>query len=263
MAHATSSPFLVIAAVEAEIEAARKAIARRGIRKDIRFVTTGVGKANAARATALALREHTPRLCVQVGSAGAFPARGLSPGDVVMATEEIFADEGARTPEGFLDLERLSLPLLGFEGRQLFNRLPVCSVHLPPPLETLRTSESVDQRVDRGENDELSRLCGLLQQEFTAEVGGRFAIRYGPMATVSTISGTAEAARELRERWAPLAEAMEGAAAALCCILVRCPFQEIRGISNFVGDRDRTSWDIPTAIEHAAEVAAVLLESAR
>jgi futalosine hydrolase len=170
---------------------------------------------------------------------------------VVVATEEIFADEGAQSPEGFLDLERLNLPLGRHCGQPLFNRLLLRSSSPRAPRKAGKTPE----------DDELERLVSLYERELTAEFGGRFAVHRGPMATVSTISGTAEAAREIYERWAPLAEAMEGAAAALCCIRVGCPFQEIRGISNFVGDRDRAKWDIPTAIENAAEVAAVSLES--
>ena len=231
MTRAATHSLIVVAAVDAEIAAARKAFQERGVEKLARLVTTGVGKANAARATALALEKYEPDLCIQVGSAGAFRGSGLVPGDVVLATEEVFADEGVRSPEGFLELSQLDLPLARVGDQAVYNRIPVAA--LSPPL----------------------------FDELVAELGGRFTVRCGRVATVSTISGTEDAARELELRWEPVAEAMEGAAAALSCYLKGCPFREVRGISNFVGERDRASWDIPTALQHAAEVAAVHLDS--
>jgi futalosine hydrolase len=51
---------------------------------------------------------------------------------------------------------------------------------------------------------------------------------------------------------------MEGAAAAHVCALYGVPFLELRGISNMVGDRDRSTWLIDQAAETAGRAALVL-----
>jgi futalosine hydrolase len=189
---------------------------------------TGAGKAAAALETALAIAEAAPALTVQLGCAGAFPSSGLSPGDVVIADVELLADEGAASAGGFLDLETLGLPTTLRGPRPLFNEIPVAR----PRFETWPALQAL--------------------------AAGRFLVRAGRLATVSTVTGTAERAGELERRWGPLAESMEGAAAALAAWRHGIPFLEVRGISNAVGLRDRGAWDIDLACAHAAEVAVLL-----
>ncbi len=71
----------------------------------------------------------------------------------------------------------------------------------------------------------------------------------GPIATVSTCSGTDERARSVRGRTRAVAEAMEGAAVGLVAERVAVRFGEVRVISNTTGDRDRQVWDLPRALE--------------
>lgn len=71
----------------------------------------------------------------------------------------------------------------------------------------------------------------------------------GPIATVSTCSGTDELARAYAARGGAIAEGMEGAAVGLVAARVGIPFVEIRAISNTAGDRSRQTWDIPRALE--------------
>jgi futalosine hydrolase len=219
---------LVIAATEAELEPLRRRLAGRD---DLLWLVTGVGKAAAACRTALALARQGARACVQVGCAGAYPAGALRIGDVVAADIEILGDEGVETPDGFLELRRLSLASGWLDGRALHDEIPVGRLSAP-----------------------LRERIGL------AAAKGRFAFRTGRLVTVSTGSGTDARAAEMERRWAPLAESMEGAAAALACLSVACRFLEVRGISNIVGNRDRGSWDIPRALENAAEVARIVIE---
>lgn len=70
----------------------------------------------------------------------------------------------------------------------------------------------------------------------------------GPIATVSTCSGTDELALEVRQRTGALAEAMEGAAAASVAHRLGIPFGELRAISNTTGRRDRQRWDLAAAL---------------
>ena len=86
----------------------------------------------------------------------------------------------------------------------------------------------------------------------------------GPILTLSTVTGTAEAALELLKRVPQAAaEAMEGFGVAYAAHAQQIPVLEIRTISNLVGPRDRASWKIKEALEKLTEVAAQLPEVCR
>ncbi|WP_308406020.1 futalosine hydrolase [Streptomyces panaciradicis] len=73
--------------------------------------------------------------------------------------------------------------------------------------------------------------------------------RPGAVLTVSTVTGTAERAAELRARHPrALAEAMEGFGVAEAAAAHRVPVLEIRAVSNPVGPRDRAAWRIGDAL---------------
>lgn len=72
---------------------------------------------------------------------------------------------------------------------------------------------------------------------------------YGPVLTVSTITGTAEGAAELTRRHPnAVAEAMEGFGVAEAAAARGLPALEIRTVSNTVGPRDRAAWRIGDAL---------------
>jgi futalosine hydrolase len=54
---------------------------------------------------------------------------------------------------------------------------------------------------------------------------------------------------------------MEGAALHYACILEGVPFIQIRGISNKVGERDKTKWKIPAAIQSSNELVEKILKT--
>ena len=45
-------------------------------------------------------------------------------------------------------------------------------------------------------------------------------------------------------------ESMEGAAFFYCCMMEKLPFIQIRSISNYVGESDKSKWDIPLAVKN-------------
>ena len=47
----------------------------------------------------------------------------------------------------------------------------------------------------------------------------------------------------------PIIESMEGAALHYVCTLMKIPFLQLRAISNMVGERDKTKWEIQKAID--------------
>lgn len=73
----------------------------------------GVGKTAAAIGVARALAKGDVGSVVAVGVAGAHRDAGLSVGDRVLVGTDVLADEGVRTPTGFLDLPALGLGEIG------------------------------------------------------------------------------------------------------------------------------------------------------
>ena len=65
--------------------------------------------------------------------------------------------------------------------------------------------------------------------------------------TVSEIT-TAEKIKMLQEKYVPVIESMEGAAFHYVCIHEKIPFMQIRGISNYIGERDKNTWKMDDAI---------------
>lgn len=191
-------------------------------------LATGVGKVNAALALGATLAARRTGLLLSVGVGGAYPGSGLRTGDLAVAAEENYGDEGAQGREGFLDMEELGIPSWeGVEG-PCFNRFPA------------------DQEV----------RAALLS---AARVVGRAAC--GPFVTVSTVTGTQARAEALEKRFSAVCESMEGAAVAHAAVSRGVPFGEVRGISNAVGPRDRPSWRLAEASAAAGEAVVLFLRS--
>ena len=87
----------------------------------VAIVQTGVGPVNAAMALTRFLSHHEVGLVVSIGVGGAYPGSGLEIGDVVCAESEYYADLGADSPEGFLDMKALGFAVVG----EYYNRLPL------------------------------------------------------------------------------------------------------------------------------------------
>jgi futalosine hydrolase len=65
--------------------------------------------------------------------------------------------------------------------------------------------------------------------------------------TVSSVTATAETAQRLRDEGAEI-ETMEGFAVLRAAQLLGVPAIEVRGISNYVGDRAESAWDLDAGI---------------
>lgn len=88
----------------------------------------------------------------------------------------------------------------------------------------------------------------------------RLADRTGPVATVSTCSGTDARAAAIAARTGALAEAMEGAAVAATAARLGRPFAEFRVISNTTGSSQQ--WDLPLALARLGDLARAGLSAA-
>lgn len=81
----------------------------------------------------------------------------------------------------------------------------------------------------------------------------------GNFITVNAVSGTSARGNVLRSRWNGLCENMEGAAVAMVCEKFQLPCLELRSISNFVEDRNPSSWQLEAACGRAGQVVAQLI----
>ncbi|MCX5235149.1 futalosine hydrolase [Streptomyces prunicolor] len=94
------------------------------------------------------------------------------------------------------------------------------------------------------------RPPSALVRDLAAATGART----GAVLTVSTVTGTAARAKELRARHPrALAEAMEGFGVAEAAAAHGIPVLELRAVSNPVGPRDRTAWRIGDALAALTE----------
>lgn len=80
----------------------------------------------------------------------------------------------------------------------------------------------------------------------------------GTFVTVQGVSGTTRRGMMLRDRYAAIAENMEGAAVARVCEMFNLPCLEVRCISNMVEDRNLQNWRLSQACGKAAEAVALL-----
>jgi len=51
-----------------------------------------------------------------------------------------------------------------------------------------------------------------------------------------------------REHFNPVTESMEGAALHYCCLMANTPFLQIRSISNYIGERNKKTWNMSDSI---------------
>ncbi|OGU14508.1 MAG: futalosine hydrolase [Geobacteraceae bacterium GWC2_53_11] len=235
-------PIIIIAAVPQEVELLEKALGYSGRVKaggyeyvegtigNLRVVVCagGIGKINAAAATAVMIDRYQPQLVINIGCAGAYVGSGLAVGNLVVASEEVLADDGVLVADGWKDLRYMNLPSVDQGGMNCYNLLPL----------SRHASEKAMQ---------------------LADYYGVFLMR-GRSATVSTCSGTRQYGAELSQRWSALIENMEGAAVAQVCLRCGVDCLEIRGISNLVEERDLKKWDIPRAVENAQRFVLKYLE---
>ena len=198
----------------------------------VSLLHTGIGKVNAALATEALLSNRHPSAVILFGCGGAYPDRDLKIGDVALADEEIYGDEGVKSPDGFLDMQKLGFPLCSNDDASFYNHLPI------------HTALHAEAR---------ARLKAFLSPQ------GKNLVT-GPFVTVSSCSGTDEAGLELGQRTSGICESMEGAAVAHVCLQHNVPLLEVRGISNLTENRNPAQWNIPLAAEIAQQCILELLQ---
>lgn len=67
--------------------------------------------------------------------------------------------------------------------------------------------------------------------------------------TISEITTRPERIRQLKKKYQPVVESMEGAAFHYIALIEKIPYMQLRAVSNFVGERDKSKWKMKEAIE--------------
>lgn len=186
---------------------------------------SGVGAVNAALAAYEAIARERPDVLVSAGIGGAFPGAGLRVGDAAISSEMIYGGLGAwdGDPASGRFLDLADLGLPLLPG--VFNTLPAW--------------------------------------DGARSWAGAAGAAFGPILTLESVTGSAAAAQALQARFpGALAEGMEGAGVAHAARRAGVAAVEVRGISNFVGPRDRDRWRIPEALRACREALAALLPGA-
>lgn len=78
--------------------------------------------------------------------------------------------------------------------------------------------------------------------------------------TINQISTNEVCINELIKKYNPVIETMEGAALHFVCKQMNVPFLQIRAISNYVGERDKTKWQMKLAIDNLNDVLLKLID---
>jgi futalosine hydrolase len=78
--------------------------------------------------------------------------------------------------------------------------------------------------------------------------------------SINEITTSSTRIKQLKDKYNPAIESMEGAAFHYVCLQENIPFLQLRTISNYVGERDKNKWQMRLALENLATQVQSLLE---
>jgi futalosine hydrolase len=129
-------------------------------------------------------------------------------GDVVMPVSDCFADAGIEDGDNFLTLSEAAL----------------------------------------ADPDEFPYIDGILHAESKYCALMSSILKPVKAITVNTVTGSEATRRKLVNKFNPDIETMEGATFFYICTRENLPFLALRAISNRVEHRDKSKWDVPSAM---------------
>jgi futalosine hydrolase len=107
--------------------------------------------------------------------------------------------------------------------------------------------------------DEFPAKNGLLYPHKVEKI--KIGIETATSITVNTTSGSEETISTRKSTFNADIESMEGAAFYYACAIQDFPCVQIRAISNHIIPRDKSTWNIPLALDNLTEVVFKVLES--
>jgi len=81
--------------------------------------------------------------------------------------------------------------------------------------------------------------------------------------TVNEITASTHRREQLIKKYNPFVESMEGAALHYTCLQQGIPFLQVRAISNYIGERDKSKWKMKDAIVNLNEALLDLIEAVK
>ena len=179
---------------------------------------TGVGMVATAYALGRHLALNSYDLAINAGIAGSFDF-SISIGEVVLITEDIFAEQGAEDGEDFLSLDHLGL----------------------------------------GEITQFAAANTAIIQSGILNLQSIEQIKKVSAITVNRVHGHEFSIAKTLSRFKAQVESMEGAAFFYACNQSQTPCVQIRSISNYVERRNKEKSDIGLAIKNLNECLSNLL----
>ncbi|MBU0465206.1 MAG: futalosine hydrolase, partial [Proteobacteria bacterium] len=183
---------------------------------------------NAAHALTAYLEQTSPALVLLTGIAGIFRQTGGNIGDVAIATREHYIHTGIQTD--------------GLENA-------------PLPFDLIDANPLTRKGIYLFEQDRVDHCHEILSRSV---LSNKVNIIKGPFITVSSITSSFKQADSLYSAFSPVMEAMEGAACAHIALHYDIPIIEVRSASNYVGERDKSKWDIELAAKQLGWVCALI-----
>lgn len=199
----------------------------------VHLLVTGPAIVNTVQALTAAIEHERPGLMINTGCAGAFKKSGLEIGDIGIGTQETDIHLGIEPENKNRVIAPLPFAILSANNMNIKNSYPVNP-------EFVKTTFNI--------------LSGAFNP-------GICRVKAGPFITVSTITATDKKAENLYKQFAPCMESMEGSGAAHLGIHYKIPLIEIRSASNFVGKRDKKTWNLPLAFERCNAAVLELLQN--
>jgi futalosine hydrolase len=194
--------------------------------RDVLLLVTGVGPVNAALGLGRLLGQGLEANGIlNLGLAGSFDLRQAPLGTPVTASQEIWPEYGLADEHGLAQPRAVGFPQLVDSGGEVWDRMDL-------------------------DPEAAAQAMGLILDPAWAK---------GPSLTVAGVTGTLGRAEALRTRYKAVSENMEGFSLALACRERQLPFLEIRTVSNPVGERDRSKWDMGQALRGLGKTLAELL----
>lgn len=177
-------------------------------RTDVETIITGIGLFSAAFALGKRLAAGDQPALVLQSGIAGTFDRNVKLGDALLVEKEYFGDLGAEDNGVFRDLFGIGLWKPDMH--------PFTNNYLLNPFD--RVPPSLAQ---------LPRASAV---------------------SVNTVSGEAATIAQLEQQFAPTLESMEGAALHYACLMENVPFLQLRTVSNYVEQRDKSKWDIKSAV---------------
>ncbi len=214
-------PYLLKDIPEDIIESDGDSVHFPGEKRQVDVLITGVGMHQMAFHLGELFATENYDLAINAGVGGSF-SKKWKLGDVVSVQSEIVGDMGAEDGDSFLPVRQMNF----------------VDPNVYPYQEGLLINPHL-----------LSQYMALKDLPYVKGV------------TVNRVSGNERTVATLKKHFSPDVESMEGAAFFYACLFANVPFYQLRGISNYVGERDRSKWDIPLAIKQLnAKLAELLAE---